>query len=164
MTASSIDLSYDATLREIPTPDGILRYHEAGEGTPLLFLHGSGPGVTGWRNFRGVLPSFAEPFRCLVLEFPGYGVSDDFGGHPVLTAQGAVVSFVEEMGLERVDIIGNSMGGGVGINLGNVTGSRSQAEIRQRGRRSAHPHPSESGTPMFKVGLAEQLLNTRRGR
>jgi len=94
-----------------------LRYHEAGEGTPLLFLHGSGPGVTGWRNFRGVLSSFAERFRCLVLEFPGYGVSDDFGGHPVLTAQGAVVSFVEELGLERVDIIGNSMGGGVGINF-----------------------------------------------
>ena len=117
MTASSIDLSYDATLREIPTPDGILRYHEAGEGTALLFLHGSGPGVTGWRNFRGVLPSFAERFRCLVLEFPGFGVSDDFGGHPVLTAQGAVVSFVEELGLERVDIIGNSMGGGVGINF-----------------------------------------------
>ncbi|MGO9925065.1 MAG: alpha/beta fold hydrolase [Mycobacterium sp.] len=117
MTASSIDLSYDAALREIPTPDGILRYHEAGEGTALLFLHGSGPGVTGWRNFRGVLSSFAERFRCLVLEFPGYGVSDDFGGHPVLTAQGAVVSFVEELGLERVDIIGNSMGGGVGINF-----------------------------------------------
>ncbi|MGO9155551.1 MAG: alpha/beta hydrolase, partial [Mycobacterium sp.] len=42
-----------AALRQIPTPDGILRYHEAGEGTALLFLHGSGPGVTGWRNFRG---------------------------------------------------------------------------------------------------------------
>jgi pimeloyl-ACP methyl ester carboxylesterase len=38
----------------------VLRYHEAGEGPPLLLLHGSGPGVTGWRNFRGNLGVFAE--------------------------------------------------------------------------------------------------------
>lgn len=31
-------------------------------------LHGSGPGVTGWRNFRGVLGAFGEFYRCLVLE------------------------------------------------------------------------------------------------
>lgn len=73
---------YQETLREVRTPAGVLRYHEAGDGPPLLLLHGSGPGVTGWRNFRGNLGVFAEHFRCLVLEFPGFGVSDDFGGHP----------------------------------------------------------------------------------
>ena len=46
-------------LREITTPTGTLRYYEVGDGPPLLFLHGSGPGVTGWRNFRGILPVFA---------------------------------------------------------------------------------------------------------
>lgn len=112
-----MDLTHDGTLREISTDKGILRYHEAGEGTPLLLLHGSGPGVTGWRNFRGILGRFAEHFRCLILEFPGFGVSDDFGGHPMVTAQGAAVAFVEQLGLESVDIIGNSMGGGVGINF-----------------------------------------------
>ena len=117
MTASSIDLSYGATLHEIPTADGILRYHEAGEGPVLLFLHGSGPGVTGWRNFRGVLPFFAERFRCLVLEFPGFGVSDDFGGHPMVTAHDALDSFVEGLGLDRIDVVGNSMGGAVGIDF-----------------------------------------------
>jgi pimeloyl-ACP methyl ester carboxylesterase len=111
------EVSYDSTLREIETEGGVLRYHDAGQGSPVLFLHGSGPGVTGWRNFRGVLPTFAEHFRCLCLEFPGFGVSDDFGGHPMITAQGAVVSLVEALGLDRVDIVGNSMGGGVGINF-----------------------------------------------
>lgn len=49
-------------LREIGTEKGALRYYDTGDsGAPdsapvLLFLHGSGPGVTGWRNFRGVLP------------------------------------------------------------------------------------------------------------
>lgn len=102
-------------LREVPTPSGVLRYYDVGDGPVLLFLHGSGPGVTGWRNFRGVLPAFAEGFRCLILEFPGFGVSDDFGGHPMITAQGAVVPFLDALGVDRVDIVGNSMGGGVGI-------------------------------------------------
>ncbi|MBF6416225.1 alpha/beta fold hydrolase [Nocardia cyriacigeorgica] len=112
----SSDLSYEGTLREVRTEAGVLRYHEAGEGAPLLLLHGSGPGVTGWRNFRGNLGVFAEHFRCLILEFPGFGVSDDFGGHPMVTALEAVGRFVDALGLDRVDIIGNSMGGGVALN------------------------------------------------
>ena len=113
------DLTYEETLREITTDAGVLRYHEAGpiDGPPLLLLHGSGPGVTGWRNFRGVLGTFAEFFRCLILEFPGFGVSDDFGGHPMVTALDAVVRFVDALGLDTVDIVGNSMGGGVALNF-----------------------------------------------
>ncbi len=69
-----MDTTYEGTKREISTEKGVLRYHEAGEGPPtLLLLHGSGPGVTGWRNFRGNLAFFAERYRCLVLEFPGFG-------------------------------------------------------------------------------------------
>lgn len=102
-------------LREVRTSAGDLHYYDVGSGPTVLFLHGSGPGVTGWRNFRGVLPTFAERFRCLVLEFPGFGVSDDWGGHPMVTAQGAVTPFLDALGIERVDIVGNSMGGGVGI-------------------------------------------------
>ena len=70
------ELTYEGTKRELATEQGVLRYHEAGDGPPLLLLHGSGPGVTGWRNYRGVLAEFAAHFRCLVLEFPGFGVSD----------------------------------------------------------------------------------------
>lgn len=110
-------VDYRETQREVSTPSGVLRYHETGDGPPLLLLHGSGPGVTGWRNYRGNLGFFAEHFRCLVLEFPGFGVSDDFGGHPMLDAQGAAVQFVDALGLQKVDVIGNSMGGGVGINF-----------------------------------------------
>ncbi|XRQ04754.1 alpha/beta fold hydrolase [Actinomadura welshii] len=108
------ELTYESTLRELATDRGVLRYHEAGDGPPLLMLHGSGPGVTGWRNFRGNLPVFAEHFRCLVLEFPGFGVSDPTEEHPMMAAGGAIGRFLKGLGLDRVDVVGNSMGGIIG--------------------------------------------------
>ena len=142
------DLTYEGTLREITTDAGVLRYHEAGpidSGRPLLLLHGSGPGVTGWRNFRGVLGTFAERFRCLILEFPGFGVSDDFGGHPMITALESVVRFVDALGLETVDIIGNSMGGGVALNfaIAHPDRVRRVVTIGGIGRNILTPAPSE---------------------
>src|SRR5690349_11676312 len=111
------ELSYESTLRELATDQGVLRYHEAGQGPPLLMLHGSGPGVTGWRNFRGNLAAFARHFRCLVLEFPGFGVSDPTDGHPMVEAPLAVIRLLDGLGLQRVDVIGNSMGGIVGTQV-----------------------------------------------
>lgn len=105
------DVSFEGTRKELDTSLGVLRYHEAGDGPPLLLLHGSGPGVTGWRNYRGVLADLAEHFRCLVLEFPGFGVSDPGDGHPMVMAQKAVGQFLDGLGLDSVDVIGNSMGG-----------------------------------------------------
>ncbi|WP_433872966.1 alpha/beta fold hydrolase [Saccharopolyspora sp. CA-218241] len=103
--------TYESTARELRTDRGVLRYHEFGAGPPLLLLHGSGPGVSGWQNFRGNLPALAEHFRCLVLEFPGFGVSDATGEHPMAAAAPAVPRFLDGLGLSRVDVIGNSMGG-----------------------------------------------------
>ncbi|HEX6351748.1 alpha/beta fold hydrolase [Actinophytocola sp.] len=103
--------------RELHTDGGVLRYHEAGDGPPLLLLHGSGPGVTGWRNYRGNLASFTRRFRCLVLELPGFGVSDPSDEHPMVAAAKAVRRFLAGLGLDQVDVIGNSMGGVVAANL-----------------------------------------------
>lgn len=110
--AQSADSRATPELLELPTEHGILRYREAGEGPPLVLLHGSGPGVTGWRNFRGNLPALAAHFRTFVLELPGFGVSDSFGApHPMMSAQTAVTAFLDGLGLDRVRMIGNSMGG-----------------------------------------------------
>ncbi|KUI03733.1 alpha/beta fold hydrolase [Mycobacterium sp. IS-3022] len=111
----TVELSQETTAKEVMTDGGVLRYHEFGDGPPLVLLHGSGPGVTGWRDFRGVLGAFGEFYRCLVLEFPGFGVSDDFGGHPMVTAHDALTRFVDALPLDSVDIVGNSTGGTVAI-------------------------------------------------
>jgi pimeloyl-ACP methyl ester carboxylesterase len=142
---ATVSTGPDDGLLEIATPAGTLRYYDQGSGPVLLFLHGSGPGVTGWRNFRGVLPTFAQHFRCLVLEFPGFGVSDDFGGHPMVTAQAAVAPFLDALDVPTVDIVGNSMGGGVGINFAihNPDRVRRLVTIGGIGTNVFSPGPSE---------------------
>lgn len=110
MTGPS-SLATEPELRELTTALGVLRYREAGDGPPLVLIHGSGPGVTGWRNFAGNMPALSAHFRTLVLELPGFGVSDDTGLHPMASAQAALVAFLDGMGLAKVHLIGNSMGG-----------------------------------------------------
>jgi|SRR5437868_1625125 len=146
------ELTYEATLRELVTDQGVLRYHEAGEGPPLVLLHGSGPGVTGWRNFRGNLARFAAHFRCLVLEFPGFGVSDPTDEHPMLAASGALVRFLDGLGLDRVDVIGNSMGGIVGTQtaLAHPDRVRRLVTIGGIGRNTLSPAPGEGITLLME--------------
>ncbi|OEV04703.1 alpha/beta fold hydrolase [Streptomyces oceani] len=139
------ELSYESTARELVTDQGVLRYHEAGDGPPLLMLHGSGPGVTGWRNYRGNLATFAKHFRCLVLELPGFGVSDPLDGHPMVTAPATVGRFLDALDLRRVDVVGNSMGGIVGTQfaLRNPDRVRRLVTIGGIGRNLHSPGPGE---------------------
>ena len=106
-------LTADGTSRTLATPDGELHYHEAGDGPPLLLLHGSGPGVSGWANFSGNLPRFARHFRTLVLDLPGFGRSHPVATSPVLHAPVAVLAFLDGLGIDRLAMLGNSLGGGV---------------------------------------------------
>ncbi|MFI6451719.1 alpha/beta fold hydrolase [Streptosporangium amethystogenes] len=139
------ELTYESTARELVTDQGVLRYHEAGEGPPLLLLHGSGPGVTGWRNFRGNLAVLAEHFRCLILEFPGFGVSDSTGEHPLVGARAAVIRFLDGLGLQQADMIGNSMGGAVGaqVAMAHPDRVRRLVTIGGIGRNLFSPGPGE---------------------
>ena len=107
------ELTHDSTSRTLETAKGTLHYHEAGEGPPLLLLHGSGPGVSGWANFRDNLPAFAAHFRTLVLDMPGFGKSYSCEGSPMLAAAPAVLDFLDGLALDSTPIVGNSMGGNV---------------------------------------------------
>src|SRR5699024_11209539 len=139
------ELTYESTLREVRTDAGVLRYHEAGEGPPLLLLHGSGPGVSGWQNFSGNLPALTEHFRCLVLEFPGFGVSDSTGEDPMAAAGPAVPRFLDALGLEQVDVIGNSMGGMVATRfaIDHPERVRSLVTVGGMGHNLYSPTPAE---------------------
>jgi 2-hydroxymuconate-semialdehyde hydrolase len=50
-------------------------YHEAGAGDAVALIHGSGPGVTAWANWRGAVPVLAEAFHVLAPDLLGFGYS-----------------------------------------------------------------------------------------
>lgn len=139
------DFSFESTRRELSTDKGVLRYHEAGDGRPLVLLHGSGPGVTGWRNFSENLPVFARHHRTFILEFPGFGVSDDSGEHPMMGAPGSVVRFLDGLGIDKAHVIGNSMGGRVATQFALANPDRIDrlVTIGGVGRSLFNPTPGE---------------------
>lgn len=110
-------MDFNSTTRTLTTTTGTLHYHEAGSGPPLLLLHGSGPGVSGWANFGDNLATFAPHFRCLALDLPGYGRSAPVAGHPVMVGADAVGAFLDALGIERAHIVGNSYGAIVGARV-----------------------------------------------
>jgi 4,5:9,10-diseco-3-hydroxy-5,9,17-trioxoandrosta-1(10),2-diene-4-oate hydrolase len=101
--------------------DGLrVHYHEAGSGPAVLFLHGSGPGASGWSNFRHNFPVFAEAgFRTLVPDTLGYGYSSKPDGidYTLDFLVGAVERFLAAVGVERCAVVGNSHGGAMSIQL-----------------------------------------------
>lgn len=145
-------MTYENTLKTVHTEKGVLRYHEAGDGPPLILLHGSGIGVNGWRNFGANLGHFAEDYHCYILEFPGFGASDPVpGAHPVLTAIESVQRFMDALDLESAAIVGNSMGGVVGamFALAHPTRVDKLVAIGGVGTNIFSPGPSE-GTRLLR--------------
>src|SRR5690349_20141946 len=50
------ELTKDATSRRIQTPSWDIHYNEAGEGFPVVLVHGGGPGASGWSNYNPNIP------------------------------------------------------------------------------------------------------------
>ena len=109
--------SYEQTSKTVQASHGTIHYHEAGQGPALLLLHGSGPGVTAWANYEHNLPVFAEHFRCIVPDFPGYGGSDPVESDPVGGNITAMIELLDQLDIDRAHIIGNSLGGIVGSQM-----------------------------------------------
>ena len=75
---------------------------------PLVLLHGLGEGSADW---DGVAPAFAAHYRVYALDLRGHGRSDWPGAYSVELMSADVLGFLDALGLDRVDLIGHSMGG-----------------------------------------------------
>jgi 4,5:9,10-diseco-3-hydroxy-5,9,17-trioxoandrosta-1(10),2-diene-4-oate hydrolase len=120
-----VTLTKEATQRSAKAGDVTLTYHEAGESTdvgrglPRLMLHGGGPGASAWSNFGSALPRFASSFRTLLVDQPGFGGSDKppVVGNYYRFAADHVVALMDEIGVDKVHLLGNSLGGGTAMRL-----------------------------------------------
>ncbi|MGW7370141.1 alpha/beta fold hydrolase, partial [Streptomyces sp. NPDC054841] len=107
-------ISYENTSRTVRISSGLtLHYHEAGpvDAPALVLLHGGGPGASAWSNFGRSLPFFAERFRTLLVDQPGFGASDK----PVpdrdyyTFSADAVAALMDELALDRAHFLGVSL-------------------------------------------------------
>ncbi|WKD61575.1 2-hydroxymuconate semialdehyde hydrolase [Corynebacterium ciconiae DSM 44920] len=94
-------------------PGEITHYHELGEGTPILFLHGSGTGVTAAANWWLNLPQIAEFGRCIAIDSIGYGQTVVAEGTEYGIRQWVdhAIRVLDALGIEKTWIVGNSLGG-----------------------------------------------------
>ncbi len=94
-------------------------YHDVGSGAPVLLIHGSGPGVTAWANWRLVLPELAKTCRAIAPDMVGFGYTERPGGIEYST-DGWVdhaIGLLDALGIEQTDLIGNSFGGAIALAL-----------------------------------------------
>lgn len=107
---------------DVKAGDHVIRLNRAGEGNgpSVLFLHGSGPGATGMSNFSGNVEAFAEHHDCLIIDQVGWGDSshpEEVPGGRVRQIVSANVALLDELGIDRVHLVGNSLGGAVALNM-----------------------------------------------
>ena len=89
-------------------------------GEVVVYLHGSGPGASGYSNFKGNYPSLvAAGYRCIIPDLIGYGFSDKPTDvdHPLSFFVECIRQTLDCAGVERCTLIGNSLGGAVALGL-----------------------------------------------
>ncbi|GAB26354.1 putative meta-cleavage compound hydrolase [Gordonia polyisoprenivorans NBRC 16320 = JCM 10675] len=101
-------------------------YHDVGEGAPVLLLHGSGPGVSAWANWQHAIPSLAENSRVLALDIVGFGHTErpDDVRYSLRTWTDHVWNFLDALGIDKVSIIGNSLGGRIACQMAEDNDTR----------------------------------------
>ena len=93
--------------------------HDVGTGSPVLMIHGSGPGVSAWANWRLSLPALAQHRRVIAPDMVGFGFSDRPQGHAYTMANwvAQAVGVLDALEIERADLVGNSFGGALALAL-----------------------------------------------
>ncbi len=97
--------------REIGLPAGTVRYREAGEGKPVVFVHGY---LVDGRLWDGVVDRLSDRCRCIAPDWPIGAQQVAMNADADLSPYGiaaTIASFLEALDLEDVTIVGNDSGG-----------------------------------------------------
>lgn len=110
---------FEEVRREVPEDrflrigDQLVHVEMAGQGPPLVLLHGFGASTWAWRH---VMPRLAQSFRVIAVDLSGFGYTErprDRGRY-TREAQGELVlGVVEALGYESAHLMGHSYGGGI---------------------------------------------------
>ena len=151
---------------EYASVNGIDLYYEThGSGRPLVLLHG---GLGAGEMFGPVLPSFTDHHQVILVDLQGHGRTADID-RPIDVRLMAddVAALIEHLGLDDVDLVGYSLGGGVALQTAirhpervrrlvaasaNVRRDATYADIlAQQGQVSAAAAEFMKDTPMYEL-------------
>jgi len=125
-------MSETITSREVIADGHSLRVYESGgaDAAPVLWLHGSGPGVDALANWKGLLTDLAGDFHNIAPDILGFGESacPDPWPHGVaasveLRARNTL-ALLDELQIEVAHVVGNSMGGMIAMRMAQIAPTR----------------------------------------
>ena len=116
MSNASPEIANSLTLGDVT-----LNYHDVGEGAgdPILLIHGSGPGVTAWANWRGIFPVLSQKARVIAPDMLGFGYTQcpaQLKLTPAVWVE-SLIALLDALEIEKVSVVGNSFGGAIALAL-----------------------------------------------
>ena len=96
-----------------------VNYHDHGSGFPVLLIHGSGPGVSAYANWRLVMPELSKQRRVIAPDMVGFGFTERPAGYEYTMKNWVkqAIDLLDALGLKQVDLVGNSFGGALSLAL-----------------------------------------------
>ena len=94
-----------------------LNYERTGSGTPMVLIHGIGG---SWEHWRPLIGELAPHHDLILPDLPGFGRSPRLPEGQAYTLDNladALAELMDQLGVERAHIVGNSLGGGIGADL-----------------------------------------------
>lgn len=93
--------------------EGLVHYEVLGRGRPLIFLHGW---LGSWRYWMPTMDALSDRYRTYAFDMWGFGDTDRNAERYSLDAYVAqLMGFMEELGLQRVSLVGHAMGAAVAV-------------------------------------------------
>ncbi|MCD8512453.1 MAG: alpha/beta fold hydrolase, partial [Nitrincola sp.] len=93
--------------------------HDTGKGFPVFMIHGSGPGVTAWANWRLVMPALSQQRRVIAPDMLGFGFTERPTDQQYNMDRWIqhCIDLLDTLGIEQTDLVGNSFGGALALAL-----------------------------------------------
>lgn len=149
---------FEAQRRFVETPSGRISYVEHGSGPAALFVHGVLLNGYLWRH---QLASLGGLRRCIAVDLLAHGASEIKPTQEVSSNANATMlaQFLDELNTDRVDLVGNDSGGGIGL----IFAANHPQRLRSLALTDCDAHdnwPPEAFKPFLAMAAAGGLADT----
>jgi len=153
-----VETNTDITTRHVQTPSGRIGYHEQGTGPVALFVHGV---LLNGHLWRHQIEHLSDVRQCIAPDLLAHGDTEIAPDQDVsVTANaGMLREFVDALGIEQVDLVGNDSGGGIA----QIFAALHPERVRSLTLTDCDAHdnwPPEAFKPFLAVAAAGGLRKT----